>query len=159
MLARCGVHGSGKEKLDSIGTFFTQLFQLPFFTNQKWRQEDRPWLEKIEYSCLLSFHSQRKVLSIEPLRWVERQMLLQFDCLQKSDHYQYLHPLCHAYKWRSAEKSNINVWFRFKYAQKWNCAALLFPKNVCLPISTVYSCICEQFIYSQDRSAADWYWE
>jgi hypothetical protein len=26
-------------------------------------------------------------------------------------------------------ESNINVWFRFMYSQKWNCTALLFPKQ------------------------------
>ncbi len=26
-------------------------------------------------------------------------------------------------------KSNINVWFRFMYSQKWNYAASLFPKE------------------------------
>jgi hypothetical protein len=36
-------------------------------------------------------------------------------------------------------ESDINVWFRFMYSQKWNWAALLFPKQnimYCLPIST-----------------------
>ncbi len=32
------------------------------------------------------------------------------------------------------EESNKNVWFRFMYSQKWNCAALLFIM-FCLPIS------------------------
>ncbi len=26
-------------------------------------------------------------------------------------------------------ESNMNVWFRLMYSQKWNCAALLFPKQ------------------------------
>ncbi len=26
-------------------------------------------------------------------------------------------------------ESNINVWFRFMHSQKWNCLALLFPKQ------------------------------
>ncbi len=30
-------------------------------------------------------------------------------------------------KWRACE--NINVWLTFMYSQKWNCAALLFPKQ------------------------------
>ncbi len=38
-------------------------------------------------------------------------------------------------------ESKINVWFRFMYSQKWNCLALLFPKQnyrvmFCLPNST-----------------------
>jgi hypothetical protein len=33
-------------------------------------------------------------------------------------------------KWRAAWwKSNINVWLRFMYHQKWNCSAPLFPKQ------------------------------
>ncbi len=37
---------------------------------------------------------------------------------------------------KSRWESNINVWFRIMYSQKWNCSALLFPKqnyNVLFP--------------------------
>ena len=30
---------------------------------------------------------------------------------------------------RQHQESNINVWFRFVYSQKWNCEASLFPKQ------------------------------
>jgi hypothetical protein len=45
-------------------------------------------------------------------------------------------------------ESNINVWFPFMYSQKWNCEALLFPKqnyNVLSPNS--YSHISVKDLY------------
>ncbi len=54
-------------------------------------------------------------------------------------------------------ESNINLWWRFLYFQKWNCAASLSPKqnyNVVLPIST-FMYLWPIYIFPgwQDRSA------
>jgi hypothetical protein len=62
-------------------------------------------------------------------------------------------------------ESNINVWFRSMYSQKWNCAASLFPKQNYNGLSP-NSCICEGFLhilYSHDRSSQirkwkNWEW-
>ncbi len=35
-------------------------------------------------------------------------------------------------------ESNTNVWFRFMYSQKWNCAALLFPKQNYNDLSPIF---------------------
>ncbi len=46
-------------------------------------------------------------------------------------------------------KSNIYVWFRFMYPQKWNCAATLFLKqnyNVLSPISTFMLSVSDLYI-------------
>jgi len=36
---------------------------------------------------------------------------------------------CSKLQMKGQWESNINVWFRFMYSQKWNCAASLFPKQ------------------------------
>ncbi len=64
-------------------------------------------------------------------------------------------------------KSNINVWFRFMYSQKWDCSVSLFPKqnyNVMAPNFHIHVSVSD--LYSQDRSAyfaaakyADCSWE
>ncbi len=37
--------------------------------------------------------------------------------------------VCNALQMKGRWESNINVWFRFMYSQKWNCADLLFLKH------------------------------
>ncbi len=52
--------------------------------------------------------------------------------------------------------SNINVWFQFIYSQKWNCDALLFPKqnyNVLSPNFHINVSVSCELIYSHDLSA------
>ncbi len=58
----------------------------------------------------------------------------------------------HARQMKGQWESNINVWFPFKYSQKWNCAASLFPKQNYNGLSPnfLHSHICERFIYFQD---------
>ncbi len=66
-------------------------------------------------------------------------------------------------------ESKVNVWFRFMYSLKWNCAASLFPKrnyNVLSPNFHIPVSMSDLHQYSQDQSAyfaaaklADWSWE
>jgi hypothetical protein len=47
---------------------------------------------------------------------------------------------CTALQMKGRWESSINVWFRFMYSQKWNCAASLFQNRIrmfCLSISTL----------------------
>ncbi len=49
-------------------------------------------------------------------------------------------PLLNTLQMRGKWESNINVWIPYMYSQKWNCAALLFPKqnfNVLSPDSYI----------------------
>ncbi len=46
-------------------------------------------------------------------------------------------------------ESNINVWFRFIYSQKWNCAASLFTKqnyNVLYPSFHIHVSVCDLYV-------------
>ncbi len=57
-------------------------------------------------------------------------------------------------------ESSINVWFRFMCSQKWNSAALLFPKqnyNV-LSLPFPHLCICERVIYFHEAAQFN-FWE
>ncbi len=48
-------------------------------------------------------------------------------------------------------ESNINVWFRIMYSQKWNCGALLFPKqnyNVLSPNFHIHVSVSDLYISS-----------
>ncbi len=48
-------------------------------------------------------------------------------------------------------ESNINVWFRFMYSEKWNCMASLFPEQnllmFCLPISKLCTYLWAIYIF------------
>ena len=52
-------------------------------------------------------------------------------------------------RYTANEGPNINVWFLFIYSQKWNCAALLFPKqnyNVLSPSSYTHISVRDLYI-------------